>query len=349
MKRIVICSDGTWNTPGQPAPTNVTGIARAVLPTASDGAAQVVFYDAGIGTDGGWLTRLPGGVTGKGIEKNVGDGYRFLMHNYEEGDEIYLFGYSRGAYTVRSLAGLVRNAGLLRKTEADRFQDAYRLYRRLDAPPSSEEAIAFRATYSHEIVITFIGVWDTVGAFGIPLRGLGRLTAARHQFHDVELSRGVKHGYHALAIDEKRRPFRASLWKAKPKAGQTVEQAWFAGAHGDIGGSYGDSSLVDGPFTWMVEKASEVGLAFDEACVRRSVHPRPMGALRDSRKGLFKLSPAHLRVIGGDATQSVHRTARDRFEADASYTPRNLAAYLSSPEARACGEDHWSAPRKGRA
>ncbi len=97
MKRIVICSDGTWNTPGQPAPTNVTRLARAVLPTAPDGTTQVVFYDAGIGTDGGWLTRLLGGVTGKGIEKNVGDGYRFLMHNYEQGDEIYLFGYSRGS------------------------------------------------------------------------------------------------------------------------------------------------------------------------------------------------------------------------------------------------------------
>ena len=330
MKRIVICSDGTWNTPDQPAPTNVTGIARAVLPTAPDGAAQIVFYDAGIGTDGGWLTRLLGGVTGKGIEKNVGDGYRFLMHNYAAGDEIYLFGYSRGAYTVRSLAGLVRNAGLLRKTEADRFQDAYRLYRRPDAAPRSEEATAFRTAHSHEVVITFIGVWDTVGALGIPLRGLGRLTAARHQFHDVELSGNVRHGYHALAIDEVRRPFRASLWKAKPKAGQTVEQVWFAGVHG----GYGDRSLTEAPFTWMVEKASEVGLAFDEACAIRTAHPCPTGALRDSRKGLFKLSPAHLRVIGGDATQSVHRTARDRFKADASYAPRNLAAYLSSPEAR---------------
>ena len=172
MKRIVVCSDGTWSVPDKERPTNVTRMARAVAPTAPDGRVQVVFYDAGVGTEGLW-SRFAGGVSGKGIEKNIRDCYRFLMHNYEEGDEIYLFGYSRGAYTVRSLAGMVRNVGLLWKSEAGELGRAYQLYRRRDAGPSSEEARAFRAAHSQEAAITFIGVWDTVGALGIPLRRLG--------------------------------------------------------------------------------------------------------------------------------------------------------------------------------
>ncbi len=210
MKRIVICSDGTWSTPDRELPTNVTRMARAVLPSAPDGTAQVIFYDAGVGTEGYWLWRLLGAVSGKGIEKNIRDCYRFLVHNYKEGDEIYLFGFSRGAYTVRSLAGMIRNAGALRKSEAEKFGKVYRLYRRRDAAPGSEKAAGFRVVHSLEAAITFIGVWDTVGAPGIPLRGLGKLTAGRHQFHDVELSGIVQHTCHAIAIDEKRGPFRAS-------------------------------------------------------------------------------------------------------------------------------------------
>ena len=210
MKRIVICSDGTWQTPRQEDTTHVLEMARAVLPAAADGTVQAVFYDWGVGTDG-LLHRVLGGISGQGIDRNIRDCYRFLVHNYEDGDEIYLFGFSRGAYTVRSLAGLVRNCGILRKDEAGRLSDAYRIYRRADAAPSSAEAKAFRAAYSREAMIAFIGVWDTVGALGIPLRGLSKLTTRRHRFHDVELSRFVKHACHALAIDERRRPFQPSL------------------------------------------------------------------------------------------------------------------------------------------
>ncbi len=336
MKRIVICSDGTWGTPDQESPTNVTRMARAVLPTAPDGTVQVVFYDAGIGTEGSLLSRIVGGVSGKGIEKNIRDCYRFLVHNYEEGDEIYLFGFSRGAYTVRSLAGMVRNAGVLRKSEAERFQDAYRLYRRSDAAPGSSEAAEFRAAHSHEAMITFIGVWDTVGALGIPMLGLRKLTAGRHQFHDVELSGIVKHGCHALAIDEKRRPFRASLWGVKPKQGQTVEQVWFAGVHGDVGGFASDQSLPDSPFEWMKDRASASGLVLDASDARQAVGPRPSPGFL---QGVWNLLPSHVREIGGDSTQSVHPTARDRFTEMASYAPKNLAEYLSRGEARIYGED----------
>ena len=330
MKRIVICSDGTWNTPDGAALTNVTRIARAVLPTAPDGTAQVVFYDAGVGTEGSRLWRLLGGVSGKGLEKNIRDCYRFLVHNYEEGDEIYLFGFSRGAYTVRSLAGMVRNCGVLKKQDAEeQFQNAYRLYRGRDAPPGSGEAAGFRAAYSREAEITFIGVWDTVGSLGIPLRYLGKLTAGRHKFHDVELSGIVKRACHALAIDEKRRPFSASLWGDKQKPGQTVEQVWFAGVHSDIGGSSGDPFLGNPPYEWMKDGASKSGLVFDETDGLPATGP----SLAPGRgQGLWSLLPSHVRPIGRDETQSVHPTARDRYETMASYKPKNLAEYLDGPE-----------------
>ena len=338
MKRLVICSDGTWNTPDAERPTNVTRVARAVLPCAPGGTAQVVFYDAGVGTEGPWTWRVLGGVSGKGIEKNIRDCYRFLVHNYEPGDEIYLFGFSRGAYTARSLAGMVRNIGILRKSESGRIQDAFQLYRRRDAKPDSPEAIAFRADFSREATITFIGVWDTVGALGIPTRGpLGRLTARRHKFHDVELSGIVKHACHVLSIDERRGSFRASLWQAKPKAGQTVEQVWFSGVHSDVGADSGDPSLSDPPYQWMKARASAAGLALDDEADKTGTDSVLLQAGRG--QGLWSLLPSHVRPIGGDPTQSVHPTARDRFDSKPSYTPENLAAYLDGTGPRIYGED----------
>ena len=125
MKRIVICSDGTWQTPRQANVTHVVEMARAVLPTAPDGTTQVVFYDASVGTEG-WINRLVGGISGKGIQQNIRDCYRSLIYNYEDGDEIYLFGFSRSAYTVRSLAGLICNCGMLTKAGAVRQPEAYK-------------------------------------------------------------------------------------------------------------------------------------------------------------------------------------------------------------------------------
>ncbi len=342
MKRIVICSDGTWQTPRQANTTHVIEMARAVLPTALDGTVQVVFYDWGVGTES-WANRLSGGISGKGIERNIRDCYRFLVHNYEDGDQIFLFGFSRGAYTVRSLAGLIRNCGVLKKAEADQLPKAYRMYRRNDAAPDSEEATAFRSDLSREATIAFIGVWDTVGALGIPLRGLSRLTARRHEFHDVELSASVNHGCHALAIDEGRGPFRPSLWRAQPKAGQIVEQVWFSGVHGDVGGS-GDPELGKPAFAWMKERASYAGLALDETSVSSPDGPTPRGGSKAAGLlgwigAVLRGITAQPRQVGGDVTQSVHPSARDRYADDASSVPKNLAEYLASPEARIYGEE----------
>ena len=170
------------------------------------------------------------------------------------------------------------------------------------------------------------------GHLGIPLRRLGKLLPHRHEFHDVELSRIVKYGYHALAIDEKRGPFRASLWKEKPKQGQTVEQVWFSGVHSAVGGSGGECSLAKAPFEWMKDRASATGLALDATCVPNTVALRPPSG----RRQWFWSS--HIRVMGGDSTQSMHPTARELYRTEESYRPRNLKKYLQKPEARIYGD-----------
>ncbi|HEX2021575.1 MAG TPA: DUF2235 domain-containing protein [Candidatus Thermoplasmatota archaeon] len=335
MKRLVVCCDGTWNTAdatadGKPCPTNVVKMARAVAPRDEEGNAQVVFYDEGIGT-GGLLDRVVGGATGKGLMRNVGDAYRFLVWNYEPGDEIYLFGFSRGAFTARSVAGLVRKCGVLRKSNGRLFEEAYAFYRS-DVHPRDPRAAEFRALRSHEARIRVVGVWDSVGALGVPgfLRGLA---ARRHKFHDVKLSSIVDRAYHAVAIDERRRSFLPTLWETDPSnAGQVVEQAWFPGAHSDVGGGYPECGLSDVAFLWMAQRAQEAGLALDPF-VLKSLEADPRGPVHESRRGLFKLLPAAEREIGAAShqPQSVHESAMARRADPAlGYAPANLERHLKA-------------------
>lgn len=275
-RRLIVCSDGTWNKLGHKdggvyAPTNVARIARSIAPL-GNGVEQVVFYDPGVGT-GNALDRWTGGAMGVGLSDNVKDGYQFLMHNYTQNDEIYLFGFSRGAYTVRSLAGLIRKCGLLRKEHSARIGEAYDIYRIRGDDPDSDRAEKFRTNYSwHPTPIQFIGVWDTVGALGVPGNVFRTIFGSKYRFHDVTLSSSVTFAYHALAIDEKRHAFRATLWEQSDKgraAGQTLEQAWFPGVHSDVGGGYALAGLSDEAFHWMSAKAAAAGLAFSSRCPYR--------------------------------------------------------------------------------
>lgn len=342
-KRIVICSDGTWNTPdqvddGEIRPSNAVKMARAIVTEAPDGTAQVVFYDRGVGTHRG-LDRLTGGAFGQGLSRNVEDAYRFLVHNYADGDEIYFFGFSRGAFTVRSTAGLIRKCGLLQKVHADKFPEAYKLYKKRDAGPDTDEARAFKREFSRvsgtaEIIrIKFIGVWDTVGALGIPGRGLRFLTKHLHEFHDVTLSRYVENAYHALAIDERRKPFKPTLWETKNVPDQNVKQVWFSGVHTNIGGGYKDSGLSDIAFLWMKEKAEACGLAFDQAYIDAVMKPNPLGELRNSKTGLYRLTGDFLRPIGQGkhSNESVHPSVKERYDqASPPYRPENLVTYFET-------------------
>jgi uncharacterized protein (DUF2235 family) len=286
----------------------------------------VVFYDRGIGTANLW-DRVTGGAFGHGVTRNIEDAYRFLMHNYEPGDEIYLFGFSRGAYTVRSTAGLLRNSGLLKKDHADRFREAMESYRS-PSTPTDPESEAFRSRHSYEVTIKFMGVWDTVGALGIPITRLNRLTRRRHEFHDVKLSRSIENAFHALAIDERRMSFQPTLWVRQPHPTQRVEQVWFAGVHSNVGGGYQDSSLSDLALAWMLSRAEECDLALDDEYVRSTVHAAYDGRLFDSRRGVFRYLGQHLRPIGRNEEESVDPSAEQRLnDARLGYQPRNLLDY----------------------
>ena len=342
-KRLVICCDGTWNTPdqmdrGQIRPSNVVKMARSVVSTGAEGVTQIVFYDRGVGTDWG-LDRITGGALGQGLTRNIEDAYRFLVNNYDDGDDIYFFGFSRGAYTVRSTAGMIRNSGLLKKIHADVFPQAYELYRS-ETHPNDQAAKDFRQEYSWQPRIKFIGVWDTVGALGVPIRGLRWLTRKKHQFHDVTLSSFVDNAFHALAIDEKRGPLAPTLWEAKNVDGQTLEQVWFAGVHTNVGGGYADSGLSDIAFRWMATKAQACDLTLDRDYVESVTTPDSDGELRNSKKGWYWLTRSFVRPIGKQTSgyEAVHQSAVTRRQSEAArpsmYKPDNLEAYLRQPEAR---------------
>jgi uncharacterized protein (DUF2235 family) len=302
MRRLVICADGTWNRPDDDpedevdTSTNVLKMARTLRPVTTDAAgrevSQIAYYHPGVGT-GNKVDKVVGGALGKGIDDNIIECYRFLVHNYVPGDEIYLFGFSRGAYTVRSLSGLIRNSGLVRLEFEAMIPEAYTLYRdrNPEKHPNQDAAVSFRERFARDVDVTCIGVWDTVGSLGIPL-GLFERVNRKYEFHDVRLSGRVRHAFHALAIDERRKPFAPTLWEQpKDDEGRNwLEQAWFAGVHSDIGGGYPDDGLSDVTLKWMIDRVStKCGLQFDDDLVRRACQPNPHGELHKSLKRAYKL------------------------------------------------------------
>lgn len=349
MTRLVVCCDGTWNRPDQVSPTNVSKVALGVAGVGADGVAQALYYHRGVGTSRS--ERLTGGAFGFGLSRNVRDCYRFVVERYEPGDELYFFGFSRGAFTARSTVGLIRNAGILRPPHADHLDEAYRLYRSGGSArsPTGLEAELFRRSFSHsEVRIHFVGVWDTVGALGIP--GLPpRLARGRWGFHDTKLSSYVDFAYQALAIDEQRRPFRATLWERQEHADeQVLEQLWFAGVHSDVGGGYPDPSLSEIALLWMVERARRCGLHFTDGAFtevpaaageprRRGIEvsPSALGPITNSRKGVYRLVKAYHRPLldppPDQTCARVSSTAVARADdGTVEYEPANLTAYRAA-------------------
>jgi uncharacterized protein (DUF2235 family) len=329
-RRLIMCCDGTWNTAGQRCPTNVPRFRDAIAPRAADGSEQRVFYHEGVGT-GRW-ERIRGGAFGFGLSRIVRDTYQFVVENYEAGDELFFVGFSRGAFTARSTVGLVRNAGILRRNHASRIDQAYALYRN-DAGPDSPEAKAFRAAYAvaDRVFVRFIGVWDTVGALGVPSVGLPgtNFLNRRWAFHDTKLSSTVQSAFQALAIDEARRPFEPTLWEPQPHADrQDLEQVWFVGGHCDVGGGYDDRELADVTFYWMTSRAHACGLEFKHALAPLGAD-LAMGPLHDSRTGLYRLLPPSPRRLGAKDPEHEYAaaTAVERRK-KGPYAPQNLTEYL---------------------
>ncbi|HEY7467718.1 MAG TPA: DUF2235 domain-containing protein [Dehalococcoidia bacterium] len=301
MKRIVICCDGTWNRPGKSRQTNVSKLYDAVLNFAADGTRQVRWYDKGVGTEGSLFDRLRGGAFGHGLGKNVQDAYTQIVREYEPGDHLYLFGFSRGAYTARSTLGMVRKCGVLRPELIGTVREAWAFYKN-DLHPSTDAAKTFRRNHSVRVAepdqdeddyiprAKLIGVWDTVGSLGVPV---GRFRE-KFQFHDVALTSWVQNGFQALAIDERRKDYAPALWEQNPdpKVKQRMEQRWFAGVHSDVGGGAGEEGEDDQSdrcLRWIIERAREQGLEFDEALIERTVSPRDDGKLHLEPGLLFSL------------------------------------------------------------
>ena len=316
MKRIVICFDGTWNTPAdenlpeeQQVETNVRRFYESVHETGADGIEQKTWYDQGVGTHG--FDRVTGGTTGAGLEFNIVEGYKALADTYQDGDEVYIIGFSRGAYTARSLVGMIRNCGLIKKGHLGDFRIAmaYGIYRTKDDGVDSWTARLFRSRFSREIKIKFLGVWDTVGALGVPLEFLNKLNMELYEFHDTGLSGIVENAYQAMAIDENRKDYDVCLWDPSEKSNQTIEQRWFIGAHCDVGGGYPDRRLSDIALRWMQDRASELGLTLTPRDVPENNH---LGPFTDSYEGFLKGHYAKTRRAPSRARSSPRRSARGR-------------------------------------
>jgi len=324
MKHIVVCLDGTWKRPetpdGKQRASNVLRLMRALSPSA-DGVHQVVYYDRGVGSDNA-CDKLVGGAFGWGLSENVLDAYRWLANNYDEGDRLYFFGFSRGAYTARSLGGLLGAIGMMSRLEIGALPEAYDYYRTecCGRPAGAHRPGCARAAHAHAATaearakppVACIGVWDTVGSLGIPVSWLPSFNR-KYQFHDVKIGRHVEAAFQALAIDEARKPFTPAIWEKPSGWAGRLEQAWFAGVHSDVGGGYADNRLADIALRWMVEKAQSVGLRFDDVVLEAGVDPRPsphLGAMGDEFKGMYRFTGRQYREVYSDPARGVSLDGR---------------------------------------
>ncbi|HYJ83175.1 MAG TPA: DUF2235 domain-containing protein [Allosphingosinicella sp.] len=373
MKRIIFCFDGTWNKLGVDTPTNVVLTAASVEREARDGTVQIMHYDEGVGT--GQLDKVTGGVFGAGLVSNVREAYRFLIFNYDPGDEIYVFGFSRGAFSARTFVGFVRHVGTLSRLHVARIDEALALYeQRLEgADGASEKMRRFRADYSAAVCvgddddswrcrnvpgyaqgsaprlkIRYLGVWDTVEALGVPgMLWISRWTNRGNAFHDPSITDFVESVRHAVAIDERRSTFPATLCgdltalnAAKGKAADApdapYQEKWFPGVHGSVGGGGDIRGLSDGALGWVLKGAKLAGLKLDVGRGSRvqGFKPDPYAPLvnvADAKSGLLqKLTRDR---PGPEHPWQVSTAAIWRWKKDPTYRPKALAGVAAALDA----------------
>jgi hypothetical protein len=331
IKRLFVCCDGTWNAPtdlhdGVPVPTNVVRFYNALIEGDIDGVQQRRYYHPGVGTEEVFsLERIWAGLTGEGLAQNVKSAYAWLSATYDDGDEIYLLGFSRGAFTVRSLSGLISSQGVPRNLIVDgvREPDWKRVESAYDRCRERQKSDRSDDHFFHPR-IHFLGVWDTVGALGVPpeISWLPLwLAFGQPRFHDTELSPAVTHAYQALALDEQRRTFSPTLWTKRSESNVEVIQMWFAGVHADVGGGYRETGLSDITLEWMIERAQPLGAKFLPHMVEQ-IYGDAQGILHDSRLGVFesayeqprRLPDLDAAELIGPVGQEIHYTAQDRRE-----------------------------------
>lgn len=302
-KNIALFIDGTWNRPlatGHAKNTNV----RKLFEAAVESQFQTRLYLAGVGTERAFWRKAAGGVSGWGTKNRIERAYQFLSGNYDEGDFVYLFGFSRGAFAARSLAGFVDAVGLLLKNKLKFVEQAYAPYEQRPQYSQLElRSLLRRMTGAEgpnrengmELPIYFIGVWDTVGALGLPGR-IQKFSAPFTEYHQTDLPSNVTHARHALALHELRQLFDPLLWKSTSAPNQTLEQVWFAGSHADVGGGYKakETTWSDEALHWMASEAAGKGLQVNENLLPQ---PGSDANIHHQIRGLFIWSEPSARTV----------------------------------------------------
>ncbi len=377
MKHLIILLDGTWN--DQLDNTNVWRLKGMVAPRSRDGVEQKVYYHAGVGTR--WYDRFRGGAFGQGLYENVQGAYQWLMENYDgdpdpdddrnDDDKVFVFGFSRGAYTARSLGGMITKCGLLSPGAPLSLSQVYRLYklgpqlrplyrlqylrrRGLNGEPDFNAEERLLLDYSSRILIKLMGVWDTVGALGIPIGFFTGINRRAYGFLHTNLANNVERCYQALAIDENRREYDAAVWTrfiprdpsppsprpvaAGAKREPIVEQRWFPGAHANVGGGYPNNPLAQLSLNWMQNVAQQAGLEFratvrlkgDErmAPVTDSYRQFIKGAYRFLRRRFYRsinrAAAARERGIVETVNETIDQSVAQKWRGDPKYRPENL-------------------------
>jgi uncharacterized protein (DUF2235 family) len=309
----VVILDGTMSSLD---PGSETNAGRAYRLCREMGAQLSLFYEPGLQWKD-WSSARDV-MLGRGINAQIRRAYGYLASRYRPGDRIFLFGYSRGAYAVRSLAGVIDRMGLLRAERATErnIRDVYRHYQ---GDPTSETARAFsRAKCLRDVEIEMIGVWDTVKALGITLPLLWRLSAKTHAFHNHDLSHNVRAGFHALALDETRLVYAPVLWATSEGFPGRVEQMWFPGTHGDVGGQLDGFEaarpLANIPLVWMLGRAEALGLPLPDGWAARFARDATAPSIGRFRgKGKYFVA-RRARAALRDPSEKLHESveARDR-------------------------------------
>ncbi len=355
-KRLVVCCDGTWNQLESSYPTNVVKFSRLIKYQTEDQRPQIVYYLSGCGTaeDAGLIERFGGGAFGWGIDRIIQEAYRFLCINYnpDSKDEIYLVGFSRGAYIIRCLAGMMYKCGLLKRAKIREIPKAYDLYRNSNISPNDEAAIKFREENAkdpntsensdldylkYRVPIKMLGCWDTVGALGvpdvIPWLPIAKIWNQKYEFYDPELSPIVENAFHAVAIDEKRKSFPSTpMERNKKNPNQNVEEVLFVGDHGCIGGGTKEyRGLSDYALQWMIKKAEKLGLEF---CFPTGTDTDEF-EIKVDHKTEFDNSVTGIYAFGGEELRkftlsevAIHHSVIKRINDCPDYQPPNLERNL---------------------
>ncbi|MGZ4055905.1 MAG: DUF2235 domain-containing protein [Bacteroidia bacterium] len=258
-KNIIVFSDGTGQKGGVRNNTNVYKLFNMIEDRTPD---QVAFYDPGLGTN--WQ-KISGNLFGHGFSKNILDCYNFIFENFESNDDIFLFGFSRGAATVRSLSGFIHLFGILPQSRPDLIKEAFKIYKISDKDRREKKASEFIGrNHTMWCKIKFIGVFDTVAALGLQNKTLAFLLEPffPHKFHSFELSDSVLYARQAISIDEERKTFLPIIWDALPDdpKEERLKQVWFCGVHTDVGGGYAEEDLSNFSLKWMIKEATAKGL-----------------------------------------------------------------------------------------